>query len=201
MTMPIDFQQRADFYDSIFHSRAVVGISTSAMIEAAIIGRPVLTILDEDYYDSQLGALHFPYLLEAGGGAVRAAPSLDEHLADLSAVLADPETEAPETARRFVARFVRPHGLERAATPILVDALEQLGTSSIGPERDPFWVVALRRLIALVSLPATPGRVKLLRRFFKRIRRLTKRIRRFLFVLAPAIRTRLQRLPHSKQGP
>ena len=42
---PIDPDNRADFFDSIYHSAAVVGINTSAMIEAAIIGRPVFSML------------------------------------------------------------------------------------------------------------------------------------------------------------
>ena len=36
---------RADFFDSLFHSAAVVGINTSALIEAAILGKSVLVPL------------------------------------------------------------------------------------------------------------------------------------------------------------
>src|SRR4030095_1518417 len=41
---PLAPNSHAEYYDSIFHSAAVVGINTSAMIEAAIVGRPVLSI-------------------------------------------------------------------------------------------------------------------------------------------------------------
>ena len=42
---PIDEQTRADYFDALFHSAAVAGLNTSAFIEAAIVGRQVLTIV------------------------------------------------------------------------------------------------------------------------------------------------------------
>src|SRR5712691_5794079 len=85
---PTDEESKADYYDSIFHSAAVVGINTSAMIEAAIVGRSVLTILDPEYERVQRGTLHFRYLLEVGGGFVSVAESLGEHVAQLEHALA-----------------------------------------------------------------------------------------------------------------
>jgi len=38
----------------------------------------------------------------------------------------DEDALGAERRRRFVESFVRPHGLERPATPILADAVEQL---------------------------------------------------------------------------
>ena len=35
---PIDAQSRADYFDSLYHSAAVVGINTSAFIEGGIVG-------------------------------------------------------------------------------------------------------------------------------------------------------------------
>ena len=59
---PMDEANRADFFDSIHHSTAVVGINTSAMIEAAIIGRPVFSLLAEEFAGTQEGLVHFHYL-------------------------------------------------------------------------------------------------------------------------------------------
>ena len=155
VTMPIDSEQKADYYDSIYHSRAVVGINTSAMIEAAIIGRPVLSIVDPAYHDSQFGALHFSYLLESGGGVLRLAKSMEEHLGELRAVLSGRDRESLEAAQRFVTRFVRPHGLDRPATPLLVDTIEQLASLPVQAEPDPQWIAPLRSLIvALFALSA-----------------------------------------------
>ena len=52
---PTDPDSKADYFDSIYHSAAVVGLNTSAMIEAAIVGRSVLTVLDPDYERVQEG--------------------------------------------------------------------------------------------------------------------------------------------------
>jgi hypothetical protein len=72
---------RADYFDSLYHSAAVAGLNTSAFIEAGILGRPVHTILLPEWYESQMGTVHFRYLFEAGGGLLTSATSYDEHLA------------------------------------------------------------------------------------------------------------------------
>jgi hypothetical protein len=60
---PIDEVARADYFDSIFHSAAVVGLNTSAFIEAGIVGRPVLTIVVPEFVENQHGTVHFDYLV------------------------------------------------------------------------------------------------------------------------------------------
>jgi hypothetical protein len=132
-TMPIASEQKADFFDSIYHSVAVVGLNSSAMIEAAIVGRPVLAILDPEFFDSQLGTFHFPYLLGANGGPVATAESLPEHLDQLAAVAAGNDPIAREHVRRFVADFVRPHGLEQSAATHSLVAIEQLARTPTDP--------------------------------------------------------------------
>jgi hypothetical protein len=122
----------ADFYDSIAHSAAVIGINTTAMIEAAIVGKPVLTILEPRF--AQEGTLHFHHLLEENGGFLYAASSPEEHLAQLRRVLDEGEEDA-ERRRRFVEAFVRPHGLDRAATPIFADAVEELTRLEVAAPR------------------------------------------------------------------
>ena len=106
-----------DYFDSLFHSAVVVGLNTSAFIEAGILGRPVHTILLPEWYESQMGTVHFRYLFEAGGGLLTSATSFDEHLQQLDEALAHPSTEV----RPFVRAFVRPRGLDVAATPVFVE--------------------------------------------------------------------------------
>jgi hypothetical protein len=145
---PTDDETKADYFDSLHHSAALVGLNTSAMIEAAIVGRPVLTVLDPEYERVQLGTIHFRYLLEAGGGAVQVAHTLDEHAGQLRAALAD-GTEARRRAEAFVADFVRPRGLDRAATPIFVDEVERLAAAPApAPRRTPAALLPLRPLLA-----------------------------------------------------
>lgn len=134
---PTDEASKSDFFDSLHHAAAVVGINTSAMIEAGIVGRPVLTLLSDAHRESQEATLHFRYMLETAGGLVRPARSFDEHLSHLSAALVG-ALPAPEA---FVRAFVRPLGLDVTATPVLVDAIENLGHAGgrRAPGRSPGW--------------------------------------------------------------
>jgi hypothetical protein len=110
-------------YDTVHHSAAVVGLNTSAEIEAAIVGRPVFTIL-EPGAEGQRGTLHFHYLLRSQGGHVEVAENLAEHVAQVSRALAGDGDRAAIAS--FVRRFVRPHGLDTPVAPMLADAIEAL---------------------------------------------------------------------------
>ena len=122
---PVNEDDRADYFDTLYHSAAVVGINTSAMIEAAIVGRTVHTILDPAFATTQEGTIHFRYLLPTNGGFLRVASSLDEHVGQVADTLHDPDANQP-ALQSFVRAFVRPRGLTTAATPVLADALEDL---------------------------------------------------------------------------
>ena len=112
-------------YECIAHSAAVVGLNTSAELEAAIVGKPVYTVLAGDGdADGQASTLHFHYLLEREGGFVRAADGLDEHIAQLDAGVG--VAIGPGAAiRRFVGEFLRPLGIDRPVSPLLAEALER----------------------------------------------------------------------------
>ena len=60
---PVNEADRQDYFDSLYHSAAVVGVNTTAMIEAAIVGRTVHSVLAPEFEDTQSGTLHFRYLL------------------------------------------------------------------------------------------------------------------------------------------
>lgn len=121
---PVDDAARADFYDSLHHAAAAVGVNTSALIEAAIVDRPVLTVLDPQFAETQEGTLHFRHL--AGDtGILFLADSLEEHLAQLVAALRDTGRWRARN-RGFVESFVRPAGIDRPATPLIADAVERM---------------------------------------------------------------------------
>jgi hypothetical protein len=127
---PVNESDRQDYFDSLFHSETVVGVNTTAMIEAAIVGRTVHAVLADEFQDTQSGTLHFRYLLAENGGFLRVATSLDEHAAQLAETLANPAV-GREACERFVRTFIRPHGTDVDATPVLVSALEKL--AALGP--------------------------------------------------------------------
>jgi hypothetical protein len=151
---PVDPGNRNDFFDSLYHSAAVVGINTSAMIEAAIVGRPVCSLLAEEFTSSQEGTIHFRHLLPEHGGFLRIAATIDEHVHQLAGVLAHPETTRAETSR-FVSTFIRPHGVSRPATPIFADAVERLAASP-RPEPAPpsAWHALMRPVVAGATVAA-----------------------------------------------
>jgi hypothetical protein len=134
----------AVFFDSMAHSTAVVGINTSAQIDAAIVGKPVLTV--RAFSQSQDGTLHFHYLLRENGGFVQDAGTLDEHVAQLREALADPDAQTV-AIEAFVSSFVRPHGVDRPAGPLVADALEELARMQPYPYRPGLRVRALRALL------------------------------------------------------
>jgi hypothetical protein len=116
---------RADFFDSIARSAAVVGINTSALIEAAILGKSVLAPRAEEFAGTQQGTLHWRYLLFENGGFLHVGDTLDEHVDQLAHILENGDEHAERT-RRFVAEFVRPRGLDRPAASVLADEIETL---------------------------------------------------------------------------
>jgi hypothetical protein len=81
---PIDADAKADYFDSIYYSRAVVGLCTTVFLEAAIIGRPVLTMQLPAYRMHQDGMVHFRYLLNVEGGLLHTAPDVVSHLSHLA---------------------------------------------------------------------------------------------------------------------
>ena len=130
---PVAEDARATLFDSLSYCQAVVGINTSAMIEAAILGKPVLSLLSPTFAGTQDGTLHFRYLRPENGGFVRVANSIHDHLEQLATVLRDPALVRSET-ERFVGSFLRPHGVSRPCTPILADAIQRLAVQGAAPE-------------------------------------------------------------------
>ena len=136
---PADTRTRSDYFDSMYHSAAVVGVNTTAEIESAIVGRGVYTMLAPEFRDTQEGTLHFEHLRSAEGGLVHVAENSAQHLEQLDAALRGGHDDAAR-CRRFVEAFVRPHGIDVPATPRLVEALESLAQRAPSPvERAPIW--------------------------------------------------------------
>lgn len=162
---PDDDRSRSDYFDSIFHAAAVVGVNTSAMIESAIVGRPVLSIARPEFRDTQERSIHFSYLRSVGGGLVTFAEDADEHARQVAAIVAG---RWDDGGRReaFLAEFIRPHGLGVAAAPAMLQALEDAAARPVrAPRPSPgtrLLRVALRPVARLAG--ARDPRVKSRRR-------------------------------------
>lgn len=136
-----------ELFDSLHHARAAVGLNTSAMLEAAIVGTPVHTLLIPGFDEGQKGTMHFHYLVEAYGGLATIARDLPEHLAQMAALLRQPAAPS-EKSRAFAGHFLRPHGIDRRVAPILAEEIARAGQvmrRARTPEAG--WHAPLRRLL------------------------------------------------------
>lgn len=165
---------RDDYFDSLSYATAVVGINTSAFIEASIVGRPTLTIRAPEFRASQGGTLHFRYLRPENGGPLEIADSMEQHVDQLAALLDDPRAVQARVAH-FVASFVRPHGIDRPAAPRVIEAIEREAQRGRLPARGPAPVS--RPLAAIVWSGGLllsmlePGDRKTVKRLFKLARK------------------------------
>jgi hypothetical protein len=126
---PVSPDAQDDYFDSLYHSAAVVGLVTSAFLEAAIVGRPVYTLMLPEFQRYQEGVAHFRYLLNVEGGLLETARTFDDHLGQLSRALGGSPQHEERTAR-FVAAFVRPFGLDVPATRVFAEAVEQMAAAA-----------------------------------------------------------------------
>ena len=210
-TKPTRAEAKADYFDSLYYAGVVVGLNTSALIEAGIVGRPVLSLLLDENREGQEGTLHFAHI-SSEDGLLRVARSWDEHERQLVGALAS----TVSLDRAFLRSFIRPHGLAQPAAPLVVDNLERLADATVPRETSSWRRLPLRVALAAASFPvvwanqlarAPSDFVKRVarettrwaRRFLKawptRARTRTKLVRRFFTVwLRAAVRVRVERL-------
>jgi hypothetical protein len=123
--MPLAAHEIDVFRQCLLACDAVVGINTTAMIEAAIFRKPVFTVRDPAFEHSQRQTLHFAYLPLELGGFVTQASTLAEHVAQLGELFAGRDFSS-QACDRFVEQFVRPYGAHVSATSVLCDAIERM---------------------------------------------------------------------------
>jgi hypothetical protein len=148
---PVSPQAQDDYFDSLYHSHAVVGLVTSAFLEAAIVGRSVHTLLLPEFEMYQEGVQHFRYLMEVEGGLLKVTRTFQDHLAELCCTVARP-IERDQQNIRFIRAFVRPAGLDVPATPAFLEAVEQIAAGNPDPADKPG--VAHRALQPFVQMLA-----------------------------------------------
>ena len=129
---PVNKKRQDEYFHSIHFSSAVVGINTSAMVESGIVGRPVITIKDPRFTHTQEGTLHFHHLVRSG--LVHVAQNIEASQALIVAALKG-ELFDQTRSDEFLTTFIRPHGLGVAATPLCVEAFEELATLKVAAQK------------------------------------------------------------------
>jgi hypothetical protein len=123
------------------------------MIEAAIVGRTVHTLLLPEFWDNQEGTVHFHYLLKGPDALLRATTSLESHARELAGILEGHDPD-PGRSARFVRTFVRPSGLDVRSTTRVIEALEAVGSGPApAPVPVPFRVRCLGPAIRVLLQP------------------------------------------------
>jgi hypothetical protein len=114
-------QAKQDYYNTIFHAVAAVGLNTSAFLEAAIVGRPCITIMSERYAEKQTRIAHFQHLLAAD--FLEVGHGFSEAVGIVAGILKGKDAKASQR-RRFVNDFIRPWGIDKPAFELTAKAIE-----------------------------------------------------------------------------
>ena len=151
---PTTPRARADYFDTLWHASAVAGINTSALVEGAIVDRPVHTVLAARYRSAQAGLLHFDHLLPDNGGPLVVGRSLSEHAAQVARSVDDGITSRSDANLRFVDAFIRPLGRGVDASSVLVTVIASAAARPPFPEGSPSSAARLtgRTLLAVARV-------------------------------------------------
>jgi hypothetical protein len=116
-------EARQDYFDSLYHAAAVIGVNTSAFLDAACVDRPCVTILSERYRKTQSEIGHFRHLTDARFIETAARP--EDAAGLIEAILGDADERASERSE-FVRSFIRPRGLDQPASRVAARAVRAL---------------------------------------------------------------------------
>ena len=179
---PIARDARSEYYDSMYHAHAVVGVNTSALIESGIVGRLVFSFQVPELSGTQEGTLHFQHLKR--GGLLRLAATLDEHVTQMGQSFESTERDRARV-RAFIQLFVRPHGFDQAAAPLVADAIEAQAARRPAPrglrldQRLLQWLLTVVVAIAEIPRLADAGhRASIAKAARRRLERMWRPVRR-----------------------
>ncbi len=154
---PVSPDAQADYFDSLYHSHAVIGLVTSGFLEAAVVGRPVHSLLLPEMQMYQEGMQHFRYLIDVEGGLLKVTRNFPGHLTALALALRQPGRRDQQNLK-FVRAFIRPQGLDVPATPAFVAAIEQLAEASPLPaDVPPAWHAAAQPFARRIAQSSETG--------------------------------------------
>lgn len=130
--LPDTEEKRRIFYNSIFHSVAVVGVNTTAFLETSVIDRPCITVVEE-IASATHQLPHFHHLTDAE--FLETAHQVEELTKILGRILQGVDANA-EQRRNFVSNFIRPAG--QSAVNAYADLVESLVNKKFVPADSKF---------------------------------------------------------------
>lgn len=115
-------------FDTLYHSAGAVGINTSAFLEAAVVDRPCLAILDPRVAGTQSDIPHFQHLIR--GGFLQTSRNPAELAGQLIAILAG-DDPLQGKRREFVTEFLRPQGMGQTACQAVAGEIIRTAQASV----------------------------------------------------------------------
>lgn len=122
-TLPNTADDLQLFSDSLQHTALALGINTSAMLEAIIVDKPVISVLAKEYQRTQELSQHFQHLLKSETLYLVENPEL---LASAITDILAGKDPLKEKRLNFVRSFIRPRGLDQSAGIIITQEIEDL---------------------------------------------------------------------------
>ena len=113
---------RQTYFESLYYSAVVIGVNTTGFLDAAIVDKPCVTLMDEQMREGQ-GA-HFNYLIDAD--YIEIARERTDIFQIIDRVLGGVDIKM-ENRRRFVRQFMRPNGVDISASQIMANAILAVG--------------------------------------------------------------------------
>jgi hypothetical protein len=130
-SLPYSMSTLQDFYNTLKHSVATVGINTSGMIDAIINDIPGIAFVTDKYQETQQQAVHFKHLSQAK--ALEEVMTVEECLQAISAIYRG-EDLRKDARKHFIHSYIRPCGLETGAGKISALAVDRFVSSRNIPE-------------------------------------------------------------------
>lgn len=115
-------ETRQVYFNTLHYSAAVVGVNTTGFLDAAIVDRPCVTLMDDQMRAGQ-GA-HFDYLIDAD--FIDVAKDRSEVFCAIDRIVAGTDSRKDER-REFIRRFMRPQGIEIPASEVMAKAILAVG--------------------------------------------------------------------------
>lgn len=113
---------RQTYFDTLYHSAVVLGINTTGFLDAAVVDKPCVTLMDEQMRDGQ-GA-HFNYLIDAD--YLEIARNRPETFEIIDRIIGGVDAKM-ENRRKFVHQFIRPQGMDIPASEVMLKAILAVG--------------------------------------------------------------------------
>lgn len=115
-------ETRQVYFNTLYHSAAVLGVNTTGFLDAAIADKPCVTLRDEQMRAGQ-GA-HFNYLIAAD--FIEAANDRSDAFCIIERIVKGNDSKKKKR-RDFARRFMRPQGIAIPASEVMAKAILSIG--------------------------------------------------------------------------